>query len=130
MDSPTPSHSARLITAIYLVGPSSAGKTTLCNALARTLGLSNEVHISEVARTVMRERGFTRDDVGKLEMQKAIMEAQLKEDRSARHYATKTRGVRAGIVLSDRSVTVPSFNVENDCVLRYYGGDRGGTDQP
>lgn len=109
MDSPTPSHSARLITAIYLVGPSSAGKTTLCNALATTLGLPKEAHISEVARTVMRERGFTRDDVGKLEMQKAIMEAQLKEDRSARRYATATGRVCGGIVLSDRLVTAPSF---------------------
>lgn len=57
----------------------------------------------------MRERGFTRDDVGKLEMQKAIMEAQLKEDRSARRYATATGRVCGGIVLSDRLVTAPSF---------------------
>lgn len=99
-------HSPRRITAIYIVGPSSAGKTTLCNALAASLNLPQKVCISEVARTVMRERGFTRNDVGKLEMQKAIMEAQLKEDRLARRHAIEAQGVCRGIVLSDRSVFI------------------------
>lgn len=102
MDAPESVHSARGITAIYIIGPSSAGKTTLCNALAASFGLPEEVCISEVARTVMRERGFTRSDVGKVEMQKAIMDAQLKEDRSARQHATQTGGVCRRIVLSDR----------------------------
>lgn len=37
------------IVGIFITGPSSTGKT---------------FHISEVARTVMREQGFTRKDVG------------------------------------------------------------------
>ncbi|KAI0063599.1 hypothetical protein BV25DRAFT_1854021 [Artomyces pyxidatus] len=94
-------HTSKTITAIYVVGPSSTGKTTLCNALAARLGLSSEVYITEVARKVMRERGFTRDDVGKVEMQRAIMEAQLAYDESARIYAGGRGG--AGVVLSDRS---------------------------
>ena len=89
------------VAAIYIVGPSSTGKTTLCNALAARLGLSKAVHITEVARTVMRKHGFTRDDVGRLEMQRAIMDAQLEQDMRARR-ASIVPGER-GIVLSDRS---------------------------
>ena len=104
MDPQASAHSSERIeiTAIYVVGPSSTGKTTLCDALAATLGLPREVCISEIARTVMREQGFTRNDVGKLEMQKAIMDAQLKEDKSARRYSVQAREVCRGIVLSDR----------------------------
>lgn len=90
------------ITTIHIVGPSSTGKTTLCKALAAVLGLPQEVCISEVARTVMRERNFTRNDVGKLEMQRAIMEAQLEEARLARRYAVEAEQVCRRIVLSDR----------------------------
>ena len=84
------------ITSIYVVGPSSTGKTTLCEALfkhfiaesqsqsSRNNGRSVLPHtISEVARKVMRERQFTRDDVGTLEMQQAILEAQVKAERDA-----------------------------------------------
>lgn len=89
------------VAAVYIIGPSSTGKTTLCNALAARLGLSEAVHITEVARTVMRKRGFTRDDVGRLEMQRAIMDAQIEQDMRARRAANDPGG--RGIVLSDRS---------------------------
>lgn len=54
------------IVGIFITGPSSTGKTFLCNALKarlRDMGILT-YHISEVARTVMREQGFTRKDVG------------------------------------------------------------------
>ncbi|TFY59054.1 hypothetical protein EVG20_g7929 [Dentipellis fragilis] len=60
---PSPDRSVR---AIYIVGPSSTGKTTLCTALATHLGLPSALHITEVARTVMRSTSFTRADVGTL----------------------------------------------------------------
>ncbi|KAA1476796.1 hypothetical protein DENSPDRAFT_785522 [Dentipellis sp. KUC8613] len=75
------------VRAIYIVGPSSTGKTTLCRALAAHLGLPRAQHITEVARA----------DVGTLAMQRAIMHAQLAEDARARI------GNARGIVLSDRS---------------------------
>ena len=90
------------ITAIYVIGPSSTGKTTLCSALARRLALEPSSYITEVARKVMRNRGFTREDVGTLEMQKAS------------YGGTTCRGVEEGrvnaaqragpqVLLSDRS---------------------------
>ncbi|KAI0268683.1 AAA domain-containing protein [Gloeopeniophorella convolvens] len=89
------------VKAIYIVGPSSTGKTTLCNSLAARLGLDGGVFITEVARGVMREQGFSRKDVGRVEMQAAIMQAQLRQDTRARDAARSTGGRR--IVLSDRS---------------------------
>ncbi|THH18766.1 hypothetical protein EW146_g2264 [Bondarzewia mesenterica] len=83
---------AQRVSAIYIVGPSSTGKTTLCNALAARLGLSSTVCITEVARTVMRQQGFTRDDVARPEMQKAIMDAQLEHDKGARGAAAGDHG--------------------------------------
>jgi cytidylate kinase len=91
---------------IYIVGPSSTGKTTLCSALARRLGLGKSSYITEVARTVMRSRGFTRRDVGTLEMQKAIMEAQLAEEEKKRVMVDTAQGAQAlgsRVLLSDRS---------------------------
>jgi len=72
------------ITAIYIVGPSSTGKMTLCNALAKQLGLPAEAYVTEVARTVMREQGFSRADVDKLDMQQAIVDAHIARDKEAR----------------------------------------------
>lgn len=89
------------ITAIYVIGPSSTGKTTLCSALARRLALEPSSYITEVARKVMRNRGFTREDVGTLEMQKAIMEAQLAEEEEGRVNAEQRAGPQ--VLLSDRS---------------------------
>ena len=83
-------------TVIHIVGPSSTGKTTLCRALARNLDIRSEAHVEEVARTVMREQLFTRDDVGRLEMQVAIIEAQHKAETAARESGSH-------IVVCDRS---------------------------
>jgi len=84
---------------IFIIGPSSTGKTTLCAALASELALKPECWITETARHVMRTRGFTRDDVGKLEMQSAIMYAQLESEARGRAYAQGA----SRILLSDRS---------------------------
>jgi nicotinamide riboside kinase len=87
------------ITEIYVVGPSSTGKTTLCRAVAAGLGLNGPEFITEVAREVMEREGYTRYDVGKLEMQATIMRAQLLREQKGRIAAS-----RAGsILLSDRS---------------------------
>lgn len=88
-------------TAIYVVGASSTGKTTLCTALASRLGLDAPLFITEVARNVMRNTGFTRDNVGELKMQRAIMEAQLEQEDKARTYAEHRTG--QWLLLSDRS---------------------------
>jgi nicotinamide riboside kinase len=92
-----------LTTEIYVVGPSSTGKTTLCDVLARKLGLTDAVYVREVARTVMHKEGFTREDVGRLEMQKAIMTAQLKREEESRMQAA----MGSQILLSDRSAVDP-----------------------
>ncbi|KAF9069455.1 AAA domain-containing protein [Rhodocollybia butyracea] len=90
--------------AIYIVGPSSTGKTTLCNALITRLGLTSDMCITEVARTVMREQGFTRADVHSLAMQQAIVNAQATRDRQARQKATEDVVPKLqSILLSDRS---------------------------
>ncbi|KAJ7190268.1 AAA domain-containing protein [Mycena pura] len=68
-------------TEIYVVGPSSTGKTTLCNALAKRLGLTGQQFVTEVARDVIKALGLGRKDIGLLEMQKAIMLAHLEHDR-------------------------------------------------
>ncbi|KAF9446062.1 hypothetical protein P691DRAFT_733951 [Macrolepiota fuliginosa MF-IS2] len=62
---------------VYIVGPSSTGKTTLCMAVAKRLGVDEGRTVSEIARNVMRTRGFTRMDIGRLEMQQAILDAIL-----------------------------------------------------
>jgi nicotinamide riboside kinase len=58
----------------------STGKTTLVRALAKKLDLDESALVMEVARGVMAIQGFTRNDVGSLAMQQAIVEAQLKEE--------------------------------------------------
>ncbi|KAK0204327.1 AAA domain-containing protein [Desarmillaria ectypa] len=71
-------------TRIYVVGPSSTGKTTLCTALAKKLDLHGSAYITEVARTVIKERGFTKAHIGLLEMQEAIMDAQIDHEKETR----------------------------------------------
>ncbi|KAI0090845.1 hypothetical protein BDY19DRAFT_937871 [Irpex rosettiformis] len=66
--------------AVFVVGPSSSGKTTLCNAIAAKIHLDPARHIKEVARTVMQTQGFSRHTVKAYEMQHAIMLAQVKEE--------------------------------------------------
>jgi nicotinamide riboside kinase len=89
---------------IYIVGPSSTGKTTLCAALARRLGLDASFCVTEVARDVMRRTGLTRADVGTLAMQRAILDAQLKREEDV---ATRCAGSPSPVMLSDRSGVDP-----------------------
>ncbi|KAF5390122.1 hypothetical protein D9757_003871 [Collybiopsis confluens] len=90
--------------AIYVVGPSSTGKTTLCHALATRLGLTSDVFITEVARTVMKDQNFTRADVNSLAMQQAIVTAQVSRDLGARKNLEASEHTSAHLVLlSDRS---------------------------
>ena len=103
------------ITSIYVVGPSSTGKSTLCGALfehfitesqsrsSSSNGWNVLPHIiSEVARKVMRERQFTRDDVGTLEMQQAILEAQVMAERDALAFLASSDPTTEKVLLSDR----------------------------
>jgi len=103
------------ITSIYVVGPSSTGKTTLCEALFKHFTAEPQSRssrsdrrrvlphiISEVARKVMRERQFTRDDVGTLEMQQAILEAQEKAEGGALAFLASSAPTTEKVLLSDR----------------------------
>ncbi|KAI0644796.1 AAA domain-containing protein [Trametes meyenii] len=95
--------------AIYVLGPSSSGKTTLCEALASELKVHPPQYIKEVARTVMRTHGFTRDDVDTYEMQYAIMHAQLEAEKHAESSLTEAKdSIQVPpIMLSDRSAIDP-----------------------
>ncbi|KAF8631100.1 hypothetical protein AX17_005145 [Amanita inopinata Kibby_2008] len=81
--------------AIYVVGPSSTGKTTLCTALAEILNVSDSAYVTEVARTVLRDKAYTREDVGKLQMQQDIMLAHIQKEYEARQ--------KSQLILCDRS---------------------------
>ncbi|KAN0101108.1 AAA domain containing protein [Tylopilus felleus] len=94
----------RPLTELYVVGPSSTGKTTLCNAVAESLKLRSWCYITEVARQIMKRRGFTREDVGKIEMQSAIMLAQLEKEAEV---CERARNTRESLILSDRSGVDP-----------------------
>ncbi|KAF2823710.1 hypothetical protein CC86DRAFT_298303 [Ophiobolus disseminans] len=76
---------------IYIIGAQSTGKTTLVDALESRLGIraaaTHEVRarkppvIREVARTVLKEKGFNREDITTsraraLQLQQHILEAQ------------------------------------------------------
>ena len=90
--------------AIFVLGPSSSGKSTLCDALARYLDLDRSRYVREVARTVMREQGFTRKDVDTYAMQQAILTAQLKAEREILERGEDDESV---VMLSDRSAVDP-----------------------
>lgn len=90
--------------AVFIVGASSVGKTTLCRALAEALGVEDSRHIREVARHVMKTQGFTRDDTHEYTMQHAIMTAQLEAEKSILKQAVGPGGI---ILLSDRSAVDP-----------------------
>ena len=91
--------------AVFVVGPSSSGKTTLCNALAENMKLDPARHIKEVARTVMRTHAFSRHTVKTYEMQHTIMLAQVKEERRVLQMPVdETSGI---YLLSDRSAIDP-----------------------
>jgi nicotinamide riboside kinase len=75
---------------IYIIGPQCTGKTTLVNALEKafeysarssSVGPQQPLIIREVARTVLREKGFNREDITMfparaLQLQQHILEAQ------------------------------------------------------
>jgi GTPase SAR1 family protein len=103
------------ITSIYVVGPSSTGKSTLCEGLFKHITVESQsqprgsdgqsvlLHtISEVARKVMRERQFTRDDVGTVEMQQSILEAQVQAERDGLAFLASSDSTREKVLLSDR----------------------------
>ncbi|KAG8751263.1 hypothetical protein FRC14_008036 [Serendipita sp. 396] len=106
---------------IFIVGPSSTGKSTLCRALEKYLvqeGL-RVAHISEVARTVMKQRGFTRDDVGTLAMQKAILDAQIEAETKALESLERSicnseasNAPQPSILICDRCAIDPSVYAE------------------
>ena len=90
---------------VFVVGPSSSGKTTLCNAVAKKLGLSPSHHIKEVARQVMKSQGFSRHTVKTYEMQHAIMLAQLEAEKMV--LKTSFKNSSPIFMLSDRSAIDP-----------------------
>jgi len=49
---------------LFLIGPSSTGKSTLFHAILMNVGLDPGQCITEVARTVMRKTNFSRETVG------------------------------------------------------------------
>ena len=86
-------------TEIYVVGAASTGKTTLCQALFTRLGLEGPEFVVEVARDIMKSHGFTRDDVGSMAMQMAIMNEQFSRETKSREAAASS----GRVLLSDRS---------------------------
>ncbi|KAG9126196.1 hypothetical protein FRC07_004521, partial [Ceratobasidium sp. 392] len=65
-------------------------------------------HVSEVARTVMQTTRFTREHVGMLDMQQAILDAQTEAEHKARmQHGGVTRGQTAPFLLCDRSAIDP-----------------------
>lgn len=90
----------RVPKAIYVVGPSSTGKSTLCTALAKKLNLRETAYVTEVARTVLREKGYPRKDVHRLQMQQEIMLAHLQKEQRARNETQD-------LILCDRSAVDP-----------------------
>lgn len=95
----------RCAPAVFVVGASSTGKTTLCMALAKELGVGDDRWIREVARNVMKTQGFSRDRTQEYEMQHAIMTAQLQaEERVLSNVEEK----QSSLLLSDRSAVDPT----------------------
>jgi nicotinamide riboside kinase len=80
---------------LYIIGPQCTGKTTLVNALEKTFDIDRDkistqqsMFIREVARTVLNEKGFHRDDITKsptraLQLQQHILEAQYNAEITA-----------------------------------------------
>jgi nicotinamide riboside kinase len=110
---------------VYLIGPQSTGKTTLIKALARRFEGDVPV-IKEVARHVMREKGYTRDDVDsndgerQFSLQRDIFAAQVEMENSL----LSTKNVS---FLSDRSGIDPlvhlAFFASPDAVHRITSTD-------
>jgi len=49
---------------LFLIGPSSTGKSTLFHAILKNMRLDPGQCITEVARTVVRKTSFSRETVG------------------------------------------------------------------
>lgn len=94
---------------IYVVGAQCTGKTTLVNALEghyKTDDVSQKLQqpiiIREVARTVLKEKDFTRNDlttspIRALQLQQHILDAQLQEE------CAKTDDTPSNWYICDRS---------------------------
>ncbi|KAH9888526.1 AAA domain-containing protein [Cubamyces lactineus] len=93
--------------AVFVLGPSSSGKTTLCDTLSEELGVRPPQYIKEVARNVMKTHGFTRNDTDTYEMQYAIMAAQLEAEERAAAALQNTTVAGIRLILSDRSAIDP-----------------------
>jgi ABC-type Mn2+/Zn2+ transport system ATPase subunit len=52
------------ITALYFIGPSSTGKTTLFRAVMDEMGLDPRQCVTEVARTVVKNTKFSKETIG------------------------------------------------------------------
>jgi hypothetical protein len=102
---------------LYIIGPQCTGKTTLVDALEQTYTDSTTSHrrarserpavIREVARTVLKEKNFTREDITTsplraLALQKHILEAQYEAE-----IAVGTRQDSPSWYISDRSGVDP-----------------------
>jgi len=103
---------------IFVTGASSTGKTTLCRALETRLTAAGITvcHVSEVARTVMKEQGFNRELVGTLAMQRAILQAQIVAETNALSKISNavslydtgiTRTTATAVLLCDRCAVDP-----------------------
>ncbi|OAL44131.1 hypothetical protein IQ07DRAFT_685158 [Pyrenochaeta sp. DS3sAY3a] len=102
---------------LYIIGPQCTGKTTLVNALEQTYINNTTSHrrepserptiIREVARTVLKEKNFTREDITTsplraLALQKHILEAQYEAE-----IAVGTGRDSSSWYISDRSGVDP-----------------------
>ncbi|KAF9486151.1 hypothetical protein BDN70DRAFT_794460 [Pholiota conissans] len=85
---------------IYVIGPSSTGKTTLCDTLAKRLGLPEHAYVTEVARDVMKTKGYSRHTIASLQMQEDIMDAHF-------HREDALDALEVPICLFDRSALDP-----------------------
>ena len=97
---------------VYVIGPQSTGKTTLIKALVEFFGGDGAV-IQEVARNVMREKGYSRidvdsnDDERKFGLQRDIFNAQVEKELAL---------VQAGTpFVSDRSAVDPLIYLLHYC---------------
>jgi nicotinamide riboside kinase len=115
-ETPDSSKKYHLSRNVYIIGPQSVGKTTLVNAVAGKLGGEVAI-IQEVARNVMREKGYSRIDVDsgdserKFDMQHDIFKAQVEKELALLKVGTN--------FLSDRSAIDPII------YLKHYSGDEG-----
>ena len=98
---------------IYIIGAQSTGKTTLVNALEALYKVANDTDrsekslprpfiIREVARTVLKDKGFTREDIiaspsRALQLQKHILNAQREAE------ATASKDASSSWYICDRS---------------------------